>query len=37
MDDLLSLASVDDRAGRMVQKPGVVKVMEEFEVGEWQL
>ena len=37
MDDLLSLASVDDRAGRMLQKPGVVKVMEEFEVGEWQL
>ena len=37
MDDLLSLASVDDRAGRMAQKPGVVKVMEEFEVGEWQL
>lgn len=37
MDELLSLASVDDRAGRMAQKPGVVKVMEEFEVGECQL
>jgi len=37
MNERWSLAGVDDGAGRMAQKPGVVKVMEEFEVGECQL